>query len=93
MEKPKIGVAVVLIKNEKVLLGLRKSASHGKNTWSTAGGHLEFGESIEKCAARDLFEETGLKAKNFQLAGATNDIFKSEKKHYITIFVYCYIVS
>ena len=68
----------------QVLLGKRKS-SHGKGTWSAPGGHLEFGETPQQCAARELFEETGinLPPHAFKIIHLTNDIFPD--KHYITI--------
>jgi len=83
---PKVGVAVIIIKNGKVLMHKRKN-SHGDGTWSLPGGHLEFNESLEECAQRETFEETGMKIKNIRFADITNDIFEKEKKHYITIFM------
>ena len=84
--RPAVGVAVIVIENGKVLLGKRLN-SHGSGTWAFPGGHLEFGESIELCAKREVFEETGLSIKNIQRVAYTNDIFKEEKKHYVTLFV------
>jgi 8-oxo-dGTP diphosphatase len=87
MEKrPYVGVAVIVVKDKKVLLG-RRINSHGSGTWQFPGGHLEFKESIEDCARREVFEETGLQIKNLRLGPYTNDIFKKEQKHYITLFV------
>ena len=87
MEKrPFVGVAVIVIKDNKILLGKRKN-SHGSGTWQFPGGHLEFNESIKDCARRELFEETGIKIKKLRFGPYTNDIFQKEKKHYITLFV------
>ena len=61
LEKPKVGVAVIVVKDNQVLMG-KRIGSHGENTWAFPGGHLEFGETPEECATRELFEETGLKA-------------------------------
>lgn len=58
-----------------------------KGTWGLPGGHLEFGESFETCAARETLEETGLKIKDVRFLNATNSIMKVENKHYITIFM------
>ncbi|MEK6901677.1 MAG: NUDIX domain-containing protein, partial [Nanoarchaeota archaeon] len=80
---PQVGVGVLIVKNNKVLLGKRKNA-HGEGTWCPPGGHLEFGESFEDCARRETFEETGISIKNIRFITATNDIF-SEEKHYITL--------
>jgi mutator protein MutT len=84
--RPYIGVAVIVVQNGRVLLGKRKNA-HGAGTWQFPGGHLEYGESIEACARRELFEETGLSIDNFRLGPFTNDIFEKEKKHYVTLFI------
>lgn len=87
MEKrPLIGVAVLVVKNNKVLLGKRKTA-HGAGTWAFPGGHLEFNETIEDCARREVFEETGIHITNLRYAAYTNDIFDREEKHYVTLFV------
>ncbi len=86
MKRPSIGVAVIVIKDKKVLVGKRLNA-HGSGTWAFPGGHLEWYESIEDCAKREVFEETGLCIQNIQQAAFTNDIFKKEEKHYVTLFV------
>ena len=84
--KPKIGVGVIVIKDNKVLLGKRKN-SHGTDSWCFPGGHLEFNEEIEDCARREVLEETGITIKDIKMGSFTNDIFKEEGKHYVTIFV------
>ncbi len=85
-ERPKIGVGVIVINDNKILLGKRKNA-HGDGTWSFPGGHLELNEEVEDCAARETEEETGIKLKNIRLSSFTNDIFQKEGKHYVTLFV------
>ena len=85
-KRPKVGVGVIIIKDDKVLLGKRKG-SHGEGSWAFPGGHLEFGESLEECANREVMEETGITIKNIRKISYTNDIFPEEGKHYITCFV------
>ncbi len=85
IERPKIGIAVIVKHGNSVLLGRRKGA-HGAGTWAMPGGHLEFGESPEACAERELLEETGLKALSVKRGVWTNDIIDGSK-HYITLFM------
>ena len=87
----RVGVGVMILKDGKFLLGQRKG-SHGEGTWSFPGGHLEFGESLEECAKREVMEETSLIIKNIKKIWFTNDIFP-EGKHYITCFVTAEIES
>ncbi len=84
----RVGVGVIILNKNKVLLGKRIS-SHNKNTWQSTGGHLEFGESFEACAKREIMEEVGIQVKNVKLITATNDIFPKENKHYVTVFMGC----
>lgn len=85
-QRPKVGVAVIIIKDGKVLQGKRKG-SHGEGSWACPGGHLDFNESIEECAKREVLEEVGIKIKNIKKFTYTNDIFLQEGKHYITCWV------
>ena len=86
IKRPFVGIAVMVIKGNRVLLGKRKNA-HGSGTWAFPGGHLEFNESIEACAKREVLEETGIRIKNLLYGPYTNDIFTDEDKHYVTLFV------
>ena len=81
---PKVGVAIIVPRDGKFLLGKRKN-SNGAGMWAFPGGHLEMGEELEQCAARELKEETGMTTAGFRFVGTTNDIFSSEK-HYVTFF-------
>ena len=83
---PRVGTAVIIQKNNEVLLGMRINA-HGAGTWACPGGHLEFMESWEDCVRREVKEETGLELGKVKFYTATNDIFQDEGKHYITLFL------
>ncbi len=86
VQRPKVGVGVIVWRDGEVLMQERIGA-HGAGTWSFPGGHLEFGEDICACAARETREEVGVEIKNPRIVAVTNDVSPSEQKHYITIFV------
>ena len=71
---------------DRLLLGKRISA-HSENSWQFPGGHLEFGETVEACARREVDEEAGICIRNISPCGYTNDVFIDAGKHYVTLFV------
>jgi 8-oxo-dGTP diphosphatase len=92
-QRPLIGVAVIVVRKDgRVLLGKRRQ-SHGAGTWQFPGGHLEQNESIAACAFREVAEETGIGIANLRMGPYTNDIFNTEGKHYVTLFVVADYVS
>jgi 8-oxo-dGTP diphosphatase len=84
---PRVGVGVLVENEGKILLGQRKGA-HGAFTWAPPGGHLEFGETVEECAKRELLEETGLKIIASTLGPWMENVMENGKKHYITLLVH-----
>ena len=83
---PRVGVAAIILKDGRVLL-IRRKGVHGEGSWSTPGGHLEFGETPEQCAIRETREEVGIEITNVRFIAVTNDIFKESGKHYITLWM------
>ena len=85
-EHPRVGVGVIVTKGERVLM-IKRQGAHGQGTWSMPGGHLEYGESPEACAARETLEETGVEVANLRALGFTNDLFEESGRHYITLWM------
>ncbi|XP_058091718.1 nudix hydrolase 1 isoform X2 [Magnolia sinica] len=85
---PRVAVVAFVVKGEFVLLGKRLS-SMGHSTFALPGGHLEFGESFEECAAREVKEETGLDIEKIEFLTVTNNVFLDQPKpaHYVTVFM------
>ena len=82
----RVGIAAFVLRDGKFLMQQRKG-SHGEGTWSTPGGHLDFGESFEDTARREVKEETGMDITNVRFGAITNDLFVNEGKHYVTIWM------
>jgi len=85
-ETPQVGTAIILTKNDKVLL-MKRKGSYSPGTWSTPGGHLDFGETPEDCAAREAKEEVGVDVVDIRFRSVTNDLFEASGRHYITVWM------
>ena len=81
----KIGLGIMIMKDGRVLLGKRKG-SHGEGEYAWPGGHLEYMESIEECARREVREETDMEIQNVRFMRLYN-LKKYAPKHYIDIGV------
>ena len=86
MNHPRVGIGVLIFNNKSILLG-KRLLKHGSSSWAPPGGHLEFGETFEECAIREVKEETGLEITSPKMIAVTNDIFPDDNKHYVSIFL------
>lgn len=82
-QQPKVGIGVMIIKDGKVLLGKRKG-SHGAGEYAWPGGHMEYMESFEGCAKREIKEETGMEINNIRFLRLLN-LKTYAPKHYVDI--------
>ncbi|GIP31746.1 NUDIX domain-containing protein [Paenibacillus sp. J2TS4] len=57
-----VGVGAMVVKDNKVLL-VRRAQEPGKGNWTNPGGYIEQMELIEQTVAREVLEETGVKAR------------------------------
>jgi 8-oxo-dGTP diphosphatase len=95
-EKMKIGVGfgVMLLRGNRVLLGKRHdnpekadSLLNGAGKWTMPGGKLDFGETFEDGAKREVVEETGIKVGNINIICVNQDMV--EDAHFVTVGLFC----
>lgn len=79
----RIGIGVMVIKDGKVLIGKRRG-SHGPGEWAWPGGHMEYMESFEECARREVREEAGIEIENVRFLFLSN-LRAYAPKHYVDI--------
>ncbi|MEC9013727.1 MAG: NUDIX domain-containing protein [Chloroflexota bacterium] len=65
---PKVAVICVVPRNGKVLM-IRRGTDQGYGLWGLPGGYVDRGEVVEQAAAREVWEETGLKVEPGDLIG------------------------
>jgi len=90
-KKVGVGFGIMLLNNDRqVLLGRRHenpekadSELSGEGTWTMPGGKLEFGESFEEGAKRELMEETGMVLDKVKVVCVSND--KTDGAHFVTV--------
>lgn len=101
-KNPNVGVGVLVYRGKNPsyrewskdeLLMVKRHKVHGSETWSTPGGYLEFGESFEDCAVREVKEETGIVVARPKFYAVTNDVFPAEGKHFVTIWMRAWYFS
>ncbi len=90
-EKKRVGagLGVILEKDGKILLGMRHpdpvkadSAFRSAGEWCLPGGKLDFGETLEEGAIREVKEETGIDIKDPVVISMHN--CKNEHAHFLT---------
>lgn len=91
--RPLVGIGVLIKQGKKILLLKRsQKVSHGRGEWALPGGHLEFGETLEEAAFREVKEETGLKIGQLKFFCVFNarDYLVEDKKHILCL---CFIAD
>lgn len=90
MEHIRVVVYVLVMRNNRILMGKRKGG-FGEGEWAMPAGHLEFNEAFEECARRELQEETGLTADRFDFVALRNQHCYTSKasgftpRHYVIL--------
>ncbi len=86
----KAGFGVMVMRDGKILLGRRHSDAEkasselrGEGTWTMPGGKMDFGESFEDGAKREVLEETGLHLDEIKVFCVNN--CKNEHAHFVTV--------
>ncbi|MBL8049642.1 MAG: NUDIX hydrolase [Anaerolineales bacterium] len=82
---PVLGVGIILLRNNKVLLG-RRLGPRNPGEFGLPGGFLEKMETFEGCARRELDEETGLNG--FDLYPVSS-VRWGEGQDYYFDFIFC----
>lgn len=91
-ERPIVGVAAVVIENERVVL-VRRGRPPAYGEWSLPGGAVEPGENLEEALVREVQEEIGLKVEVVEVVAVLDRIFRDEEGeiqyHYVLIDFLC----
>lgn len=66
-----------VIKSGQILLGYKKQGDRGQGLYNGFGGKVKGKETIEQAAARELEEESGLKAISLEKCGIVEVTFES----------------
>ncbi|MQG28199.1 MAG: NUDIX hydrolase [SAR202 cluster bacterium] len=65
---PKVAVVCIVPRDGKVLM-IRRATDLGYGLWGLPGGYVDMGEVVERAAAREVWEETGLRVEPGELIG------------------------
>ena len=85
MSSPRVRVSVVLPERNKVLLVRHRKGE--RKYWLLPGGGMEFGESIETCATREMLEETGLDIVVKRILCISETIAPDGSRHIFNVYV------
>ncbi len=85
MVNPRLTSAVLVMNNGKFLLAERSKENY-KGFWIIPGGGVEFGETIEQAALREIKEETNLDVEIEKLIGYKEVINVPGNYHSVVFF-------
>lgn len=87
MKKPKSPILTVdgiFLENDKVLL-VKRTIYPFSGFWTLPGGHVDYGEAVEKAIKREIKEELGIGVKIKKLFGVYSDPKRDPRYHAVSI--------
>lgn len=95
-QTPKIGALAVVLHENKVLL-VQRNKQPDAGLWGFPGGHVEWGETVQEAAVRELREETGVAAEAMSYIENLDLLLRDGdgliRAHYLLVGVACRYVS
>jgi ADP-ribose pyrophosphatase len=90
-KQPVIGIGAVVIHEGRVLL-VKRANPPKQGLWCIPGGKVEFGESLQQAAEREIKEETGVVIKA-KAPVYVFDLIEDGKLHYVIVDLLAEYVS
>ncbi|MBX3074778.1 NUDIX hydrolase [Candidatus Obscuribacterales bacterium] len=89
---PTTRVSVVVVNKENKILLVRHKKGN-QRYWVLPGGRLEYGETFEECAIRELKEETGLDVEVERFLFLSEALAPDRSRHIVNIFIKAKVVG
>jgi 8-oxo-dGTP diphosphatase len=89
---PTTRVSVIVITDDNQILLVR----HRKGTrqyWVLPGGRLEYGETFQECAIREMHEETGLEIAVDKLVFLSEAIAPDRSRHIVNVYLTAHVIG
>lgn len=81
---PAITVDAIIEMDDGIVL-IQRGREPFKGMWALPGGHLDYGESLEKAVAREVMEETGLVVQDCRQVRAYSEPGRDPRGHYVSM--------
>lgn len=83
--QPALTVDAVVLDGQGRLLLIRRRNPPFKGQYALPGGFVEYGETVEDAARRELLEETGVKPQSLQLIGIYSSPKRDPRGHTVSV--------
>jgi ADP-ribose pyrophosphatase len=87
-DQPRVAVGAIVFKDKQVLL-VRRGKPPARDLWAIPGGSVEIGETLQRAAEREIFEETGITIQAlepvFTFDYIERDEFGCARFHYVIV--------
>lgn len=88
-DRPLVGVAAVVVRDDGHVLLVRRDREPGKGRWGLPGGLVELGETLTQALRRELREECGIEIEPGQVLGIIEPRVRDEQGrlrfHYVIV--------
>jgi 8-oxo-dGTP diphosphatase len=85
MKQPKLTVDAVVFDSAGRLLLIKRKSPPFQGCYALPGGFVEYGETVEEAAHRELKEETGVTAKTQHLVGIYSQSNRDPRGHVVSV--------
>ncbi|HEY9784386.1 MAG TPA: NUDIX hydrolase, partial [Candidatus Obscuribacterales bacterium] len=89
---PTTRVSVIVITEDKKILLVRHRKGN-RQYWVLPGGRLEYGETFQECAVRELKEETGLEVEFERFLFLSEAIAPDRSRHIVNVYIKANVVG